>query len=270
MQFDRIYRRLIAQDILKTFNGQKVAIVAGSFRVPYKYDMDLADQILEVADKIIFDISSVNKTRIDRRPLAKSNLTRLARLISDRDVNGQYDQFIKDHIQVMNYESLKQCLAKMMRVSHDPDLNQKVQEYQEALVKKLYQPLKFYNGAQIKAQDVQRIFKKLFAGQPRVQTRISRQVSPVLDVVNYVSQSMSGKLVMLISLNDQSQRQSSTWKGFKDSFGQDVQVVQYYPIAQPMIQRKQLIQIIDDDEALDYYRSQRDLEAVRSVLANLS
>lgn len=78
--------------------------MAGSFRIPYKYDQDVADELLGICDRVVFDVSSVNRKSIDSRALAKSNIAGLARLLSGRDVRGVYDDAVKNSIEDLTYE----------------------------------------------------------------------------------------------------------------------------------------------------------------------
>ena len=258
MKFDIQYKKIIIQNKLKQHINENIAIIAGSFRIPYKYDIDVIKQLLQTNSKVIIIISGISIERINRKELSKSNIQRLANIFSKYQITQQIQEII-DNIQDMPYIELKQ---KLLSIEGNEQLSIRLQKYINSIEKKIYHSIVKYDNIQLTADKIIDIFNILLQ-DPRIQYVIARENSPILDTVRYVNNSCESCNIKLVTIDNINQIMT-TWQSLLNLFNNNNNIQEYFPKTKYTIDRKDILDNFNNGSK--YYNSIEQYNRVKELL----
>lgn len=226
-----------------TYQDLKIAMVPGSFKPPHKGHWEMILEYCNIADIVMIFISNISTKIISNRPLSKSNLQPIAKLISniqqlklkDQTIDDICNQII-DNNDNLSYNDLKGLLDKLIeqfnlyRNIYDEYITQ-INKIKDKLNKTLFKSIrKTSDNKEIEPEMAKQIFElyiNKYNLQNKVFVNISENPSPMTDIVSYVNNNCKNCIIYLGSSKkgDDSER----WDSFLKSFGRNPtnQIVPY-------------------------------------------
>lgn len=247
MRFDTVYSKIITENNLKQHINQNIAIMAGSFRIPYKYDIDVINQLLPQVNKIIIIISGISKENIINRQLSKTNIERLAKLFSKYTITKDI-KYIINNIENLSFKQLKELL---LNLKGEQQLKEKINDYIIAIQKKLYSSVITYKNIQLTADIIIDLFNILI-NDSRIQYVIAEEESPIMDTVRYVNQNCENCNIKLVSIDNINQTMT-TWEALLNLFNDNNHIEQYFPYVKYSINRSDILN--NFNTAIKYFKS---------------
>lgn len=270
MNFNVKYNQIIKQEFNISYFHQKLAIIAGSFRIPYSYDIDLVNYFLSFCDKVIIDISNTSKEKIDHRIVSKTNVDALAKLLSNITTSNMTliakIKNLQNKIETYTYEQLFQDINSIILLIDNKEIQQKLKTYISTIQKKIYGSIKYLNGKELTGEIIKQIFEICFDNLP-VDIIISKQYSPVLDVINFVNNNCKDCEVYLSSLNNENQK-NTTWKSLLSNFSSNNKIVEHHSSIKPTVSRQYILNNYNKIENNKLFNNLEDqkINKIRSLL----
>lgn len=258
MKFDIQYNKIIIQNKLKQHINENIAIMAGSFRIPYKYDISLIKQLLQTNSKVIIIISGISIERINQKELSNSNIQRLANIFSKYQLTQQIQEII-DNIQDMPYIELKQ---RLLAIKYNEQLSNRLQKYINSIEKKIYNSVIKYNDIQLTADKIIDIFNILIQDS-RIQYIIAKESSPILDTVRYVNDNCQACNIKLVTIDNINQIMT-TWQSLLNLFDDTNNIQEYFPKIKYATDRKYILDNFNNGSK--YYNSIEQYNGVKELL----
>lgn len=255
--FNEIYNKILLEEFNnKKYINQNIGIYAGSFRIPYKEDIQIINQLLQSCNKVIIQISNVSQKNILNRPLSKTNLLSLSKFLDDNNLNSQQIIQLKNNIQNYTFKQICQVLKK--------EKCDKSIEFINQMQKKLFSTIQYYGEKQLTPQLIKQIFEILISDN-RIQYVISKKPSPIIDTIDYVNQNCFNCNIKLISISDINS-DMTTWQQLLNYFQQDNNIEQYFPKYKKILNRQDIIKQILKDNGLKYYTNNEEYNKIKEVL----
>lgn len=247
MIFNKIYNNILIENKLKQHVNQNIAIMAGSFRIPFKYDIDLINQLLQITNKVVIIISGISKQNIENRELSKTNIDRLANIFSQYKFTNQM-KYIIQNIQKLTFKKLKQLLLNLKCSKQFKD---KILQYIKSTQKKIYSSLITYNNIQLTPNIIIDLFNILIDDY-RIQYVIAEQQSPIIDAIRYVNTNCLNCNIKLVTI-DNINETMTTWQSLLNLFNDENNIEEYFPHVKYKIDRKIVIKNLDN--GLKYFQN---------------
>lgn len=216
------------------YENIKLALIPGSFKPPKKEHMKMILQYCDIADIVLVFISNVSSETISNRVLSKSNLQPVAKLITNIQElnlkNNDIDNICNEIInasETITYNILIELLNKlteqfnMYRNVYDSYINE-IEHIKEILDNNLFKSIKKINNYEITPDVSKRLFEEYIKEnglQNKVKVFISKNPSPMIDIVSFVNNNCKNCTIYLgfnKTINDNSQ-----WDSFLKMFGQN-------------------------------------------------
>lgn len=232
--------------------------MAGSFRIPYAYDIDLINQLLQNNSKVIIIISGISVQKINNKELSNTNIERLANIFSKYQMTKQIKDIV-DNIQNLSYIQLKN---KLLSLKCDTQLKDRLQKYINSIQKKIYNSVIKYNDIQLTANKIINIFNLLISDS-RIQYVIAEQDSPIIDTIRYVNENCDQCNIKLVTIDNINQIMT-TWQSLLNMFNNNNHIQQYFPKVKHNIDRKQILENFNNGSK--YYHSIEQYNNVKEFL----
>lgn len=254
--FNFIYNKIINEEFNNKFVNQSIGIYAGSFRIPYKEDIYIINELLQVCDKVIIQISNISEQNIIKRKLSKTNLQDLSKFINNNNLKGKNIDQIITNIQDYTFQQI----CNLLRKNH----NIKIDQYIKKIEQKLFSDIDYFKEKQLTAEIIINIFKILI-NDPRVQFVISKKPSPIIDTIDYVQENCINCNIKLVSISDINSIMT-TWQSLLNYFSNNNKIQEYFPKYKKILNRQNIINDIIKDKAKKYYNTIQQYNKIKEIL----
>lgn len=254
--FNNIYNKIIKEEFNNKFVNQTIGIYAGSFRLPYKEDIYIINELLQFCNKVIIQISNISEQNIINRKLSKTNLQDLSKFIISNNLKGKNIDQIINNIQDYSFQQICQLLRKTN--------NNKIEQYIQKTQKKLFSDIDYFKEKQLTAEIIVNIFKILLT-DPRVQFVISTKPSPIIDTIDYVQENCINCNIKLVSISDINS-DMTTWQSLLNYFSNTNNIQEYFPKYKKILNRQNIISDLAKNDAIKYYANIQQYNKIKEIL----
>ncbi len=232
MKFDELYKKIISENIIDNenikYHNITLAIIPGSFKPPHKGHWEMIEEYAKNSDKVLILISNISKNANKLRNLSKSTLLQLGKILNKYNVNNKETleliKIIQSDVNTLTFDKLNAYINKIYNnLSDNSKMKIELEKFMNNLEKTLYKSIRYdANGNEITpevSKEIFEIFINAYNLQNKVEVNISKNASPMSDVVSIVNDECNScKILLGCSKKD---GDDTRWDSFIKSFSQE-------------------------------------------------
>ena len=220
-KFNTVYNQYMFETT-QTYQNQTLVCIPGKFNLKSKECILLIEEYTKLnPDQIFIFLSNNTKDNISKRPLSKSNLQPLAKIISEYK-NKDIFKSILDKLETLTYKDIVNFISEVK----DKSLKHKLEKYKGDLDKTLFKSLTKENGQYVKPEEIKSKLEQDLSQFPNVKIEIGNERSPMIDILNFVNDNCKDCNIYLGSVKNTDE--NSSWDSLLNKFSKKNNIVPYY------------------------------------------
>lgn len=227
LKFTETYNKIITEysEIQKRFQNITLAIVPGSFKPPHKGHWEMIMEYAQKADKVLVLISNVSSESNSNRPLSKSFILSLSKILNKYSIENDKAlsiiNNIKNNPDTLTLASLKKNIKALSSyLDENSDMYKELIAFMKKVESSIYKSIRYTaSGNEISPKTSKQIFDifiKAYGLDHKIIVEIADKASPMSSAVPIINDDCENcKIILGCSNKD---NDASRWHSFLPSF----------------------------------------------------
>lgn len=230
LKFTETYNKIITEysEIQKRFQNITLAIVPGSFKPPHKGHWEMIMEYAQKADKVLVLISNVSSESNSNRPLSKSFILSLSKILNKYSIENDKAlsiiNNIKNNPDSLTLASLKKNIKALSSyLDENSDMYKELIAFMKKVESSIYKSIRYTaSGNEISPKTSKQIFDifiKAYGLDHKIIVEIADKASPMSSAVPIINDECENCKILLGTSNKGDD--GARWPSFMNSFNKE-------------------------------------------------